>query len=53
MSVTSFSLFDDAKILLFLDMNKYFERKSLKFNTFMQFDSIIYEGFNNYKGSPN
>ena len=35
MSVTSLSLFDGAKIVLFLDMDKYFERKTLKFNTFM------------------
>ena len=35
MSVTTLSLFDDAKVALFLDMNKYFDRKMLKFNTFM------------------
>ena len=35
MSVTSLSLFDGAKIRHFLDINKYFERKMLKFNTFM------------------
>ena len=47
MSVTSHFLFDGAKIRHFLDMNKYFERKMLKFNTFIYFVSIIFRGFNN------
>ena len=47
MSVTSLSLFDGAKLGLFLEVNKYFERKMLNFNTFCTFDSIIFRGFNN------
>ena len=47
MSATSFSLFDGAKIRHFLDMNKYFERKMLKFNTFIYFVSIIFRVVNN------
>ena len=46
MSVTSFSLFDDAKIGLFLDMDKYFERKVLNFNAFCIFCSIIFRELN-------
>ena len=49
MSVTTISLFDDAKLGLFLDMNKYFERKVLNFNTFCIFCSIIFRELNKLK----